>query len=325
MIRTIRRPVALALVLLTATVLTACGSGPSRADSAALVGDRSIGLDSVQAEIRWLLDNVEQAEQAQEQNKLDQFGREVVRSRVVHELVTVAAEREGLEVDPREVDRLIHDNGGVRAIARSTFSEPSRVRGVVRDQLLLQQLTERYRDRLSVRMVGAMVTESSVEATAERTARDLGERIARNPDEAERIIAENGHQPVTEELTLGRTLDRDPELATTAVFGAGEGTVVVIQPSRQRVGWLVALVRDRTVGAPGSGESAAREDGAGQAQQVNPQLRYLAGLRQLQPIAEELGVRINPRYGVWDGAALAPAPSDEELTGYLLESRTVRP
>ncbi len=324
MIRTIRRPVALALVLLTAAVLTACGSGPSRTDSAAIVGDRSIGLDSVQAEIRWLLDNVEQAEQAREQNKLDQFGREVVRSRVVHELVTVAAERENLEVDPREVDRLIRDNGGVRAIARSTFSEPGRVRGVVRDQLLLQQLTERYRDRLSVRMVGALVTESSVEATAERTARDLGERIARNPDEAERIIAENGHQPVTEDLTLGRTLDRDPELATTAVFGAGEGTVVVIQPSRQQVGWLVALVRDRTVGAPGSGEST-QEDGTGQAQSVNPQLRYLAGMRQLQPIAEELGVRINPRYGVWDSAALAPAPSDEELTGYLLESRTVRP
>lgn len=325
MIRTIRRPVALALVLLTATVLTACGSGPSRADSAAIVGDRSIGLDSVQSEIRWLLDNVEQAEQAQEQNKLDQFGREIVRSRVVHELVTVAAEREGLEVDPGEVDRLIRDNGGVQAIARSTFSEPGRVRGVVRDQLLLQQLTGRFRDRLSVSMVGALVTESSVEATAERTARELGERIARNPEEAEKIIAEDGHQPVNEELTLARTLDRDPELATTAVFGAGEGTVVVIQPSRQQVGWLVALVRDRTVGAPGSADSAAHEDSAGQTQPVNPQLLYLAGLRQLQPIAEELGVRINPRYGVWDSAALAPAPNDEELTGYLLESRTVRP
>ncbi|WP_083665810.1 hypothetical protein [Saccharomonospora sp. CUA-673] len=58
--------------------------------------------------------------------------------------------------------------------------------------------------------------------------------------------------------------------------------------------------------------------------QVNPEFLYFAGLRMLQPIAEDVGVRLNPRYGVWDEAALAPAPNEDELTGTLLRSRTVQ-
>ncbi|WP_019814284.1 SurA N-terminal domain-containing protein [Saccharomonospora saliphila] len=323
MTRTIRRPLATVAVLLSAFVLAACGSGPSRVDSAAIVGDRSVGLDEVQSEIRWLIDNVDQAEQAQQQGKLAQFGREVVRSRVVHELVEIAARRERLRVDPAEVDRLIQANGGRETIATTVLAEPGRVRQVVRDQLLLQQLAETYRDRLSVDIVGTLVTESNAQATAEDTARELGERIAADPDAAEAMLREDGHQVLNETFALGETLQQDPELAMSAVFGADEGTVVVVQPSRQQTGWLVALVAERTFG-PSTGRDTAVTDPAA-AQASNPELLYRAGMRQLQPIADELGVRINPRYGVWDAVGMAPAPSEEELTGYQWESRTVQP
>ncbi|EHR63120.1 SurA N-terminal domain-containing protein [Saccharomonospora cyanea] len=313
---TLRRSLGLALTLVTALVLTACGSGPSTVNAAAVVGERTIALDDVQAEIQWLLDNAPQAQQAQQQRKVDQISREIVRSRVVHELLTVARQRENLRVDETEVDALVEGSGGLEAAARNIAVEPSRVRTVARDQLLLEDLGAAYQDRVTVHYVGAMVTGSSVEATDSETARELGRRIAADPADVEAIVRESGHQVVDQRMSLSEALVQDPELAISAVFGAEEGSVVVIQPSQQQVGWLVALIKERTVGE-GTGQPAA--------QQVDPRLLYWVGLRQLQPIADELGVEVNPRFGVWDSAGLALAPSEDEVTGYQWESRTVQP
>ncbi|OQO92519.1 hypothetical protein B1813_10020 [Saccharomonospora piscinae] len=321
MIRTIARPsrrrAGLAVALAASFALTACGSGPSTANAAAVIGDDVIALDDVQDEIQWLLDNAPQAQQAQEQRRVDQVSSEILRSRVVHELLTVAERRERLTVDETEVDSLIDASGGVTEAAKNIAVEPSRVREVARDQLMLEELGARYQDRLSVHFVGAMITESSVEATDSETARELGRSIAADPQRAREIVRDGGHQLVDQRISLSDALTQDPELAISAVFGAEEGTVVVIQPSQQQPGWLVALVEQRSLRS-GGGEKAEGEP-------VDPRLLYWVGLRQLQPIADELGVRLNPRYGVWDEAGMAPAPSEEEVTGYQWESRTVAP
>ncbi|TLW91775.1 hypothetical protein FFT09_12685 [Saccharomonospora piscinae] len=321
MIRTIARPsrrrAGLAVALAASFALTACGSGPSTTNAAAVIGDDVIALDDVQDEIQWLLDNAPQAQQAQEQRRVDQVSSEILRSRVVHELLTVAERRERLTVDETEVDSLIDASGGVTEAAKNIAVEPSRVREVARDQLMLEELGARYQDRLSVHFVGAMITESSVEATDSETARELGRSIAADPQRAREIVRDGGHQLVDQRISLSDALTQDPELAISAVFGAEEGTVVVIQPSQQQPGWLVALVEQRSLRS-GGGENAEGEP-------VDPRLLYWVGLRQLQPIADELGVRLNPRYGVWDEAGMAPAPSEEEVTGYQWESRTVAP
>lgn len=305
------------MALAASFALTACGSGPSTANAAAVIGDDVIALDDVQDEIQWLLDNAPQAQQAQEQRRVDQVSSEILRSRVVHELLTVAERRERLTVDETEVDSLIDASGGVTEAAKNIAVEPSRVREVARDQLMLEELGARYQDRLSVHFVGAMITESSVEATDSETARELGRSIAADPQRAREIVRDGGHQLVDQRISLSDALTQDPELAISAVFGAEEGTVVVIQPSQQQPGWLVALVEQRSLRS-GGGEKAEGEP-------VDPRLLYWVGLRQLQPIADELGVRLNPRYGVWDEAGMAPAPSEEEVTGYQWESRTVAP
>lgn len=308
-----RRPIALLTALLAGFVLAGCGSGPSQADSAAIVGDRSVPLDDVQQEIDWLLDNVPQAQQAQKQRKVDLYAREVVRGRVIHELAQIAAKREGIRADRAEVDELIRGSGGADQVSRSAGVEPGRVRSLASDQVVLQELARKYIGSLSVDLLGTVITGDQPGSSAKEKATALGRRIADDPGSARATVRQAGHQLVDEELDFAETLQNDPELATTAVFGSPKGTVVVIRPSQQQAGWLVGLVTDRRTDK----QAGATEP------QVNPEYLYFAGLRMLQPIAEDVGVRINPRYGVWDEAALSPAPNEEELTGRLLRSRTV--
>ncbi|KID31982.1 hypothetical protein JD82_02612 [Prauserella rugosa] len=313
-IRIMRRPAALFTAAAALLVLAGCGSGPSQVTSAAIVGQRSVPLDGVQQEVHWLLDNVPQMREAQKQRKLDLYAREVVRGRVVHELAEMAAERENVRPEQGEVDRLVRGSGGSAEVARSAGVAPDRVRDLAYDQVVLQKLAEKYIGRLSVEITGTVITQSEPGNSAKEQATALGERIAQQPQRAQAVVRQGGHQLVSEKLDFAEALQNDPELATTAVFGAKEGTVVVIQPSRQQAGWLVGLVSER------------RTDGTAQPLQgqVNPEYLYFAGLRMLQPIAEDVGVRINPRYGVWDEAALSPAPNEDELTGRLLRSRTVQ-
>lgn len=315
MIRIMRRPAALFTAVLAGLVLAGCGTGPSQVTSAAIVGSDSVPLDDVQGEIDWLLHNVPQAKQAQKQGTFDNTARQVVGGRVVHELTRIAAKREGIRADRGEVDRLVQGSGGRAEIARSAGVEPDRVRDLAYDQVVLQKLAEKYLGKLSVKLTGAVITEETPGNSPKEQATRLGERISRQPQQARQVLGQGGRQVVDERLDFAESLQRDPELATTAVFGAQEGTVVVVQPSRQQSGWLVGLVTDR------------RTDGSGQApqgKQVSPEYLYYAGLRMLQPIAEDVGVKLNPRYGVWDEAALAPAPNEDELTGRLFRSRTVQ-
>ncbi|WP_332461470.1 hypothetical protein [Amycolatopsis aidingensis] len=315
--RIIGRPRALFSVLAaSALLLTGCGSGPSQVDSAAIVGDSSVPLGEVQHEIQWLLDNVPAAQQAKQQRKFGNESRKIVQGRIVHELLEVAAQREGLRVDASEATELIESSGGLDAAAKAVQIEPSRVHQVATDQLMLQQLGQKYLQRLSVDLIGTTITEEAPGSTAEDKARALGRKLAADPRGAEQLLRAEGRQVLDRRFVLAEAVQSSPELATSAVFGAREGTVLVIQPSRQQGGWLVALIRDRDTSGSASGGAAA------QAQQPsNPQLLYSVGVRLLQPIADELGIKVNPRYGVWDSAAMTIVSRAEELTGYQFEAR----
>lgn len=305
--RTVRRPVALAFALIATLVLTACGSGPSQVGAAAIVGDHVIPLDDVQQEMRWRLDSMAQEERQQFQ--ADNHGRELVRTRIVHHLLNIVAEREGLQPDQDKVDRIIENSGGAENAASIAGIAPDQVSKVLADHILLQQLGEHYLDRLSVRLVGTMIVEEDMESTAEEQARSLGELIAANPDDAAQVVQDSGYQLVEQELSFEQALQEQPALATSAVFGAQEGTVLMIQPHPRQAVWLVALVQERAV------DAASEQDGD---TEMNPQVLHDAGLRQLQPLADELGVRVNPRYGVWDSTVMAPVPSEEQKAGYQL-------
>lgn len=316
MTRIIRWPKSLLPVLAAVLVLAGCGSGPSQVGSAAIVGDQAIPVAQVRGELQWLLDNVPKVAKMQKSGKLARVSRRIVRGRVLHRLVNVAAREAGVRLDQGKVADLIDSSGGAKAAAKSVGVAPRRVHQLAADQLLLQELGKHYLPRLSVSFVGTAITAEGPSKTAEEKALDLAQRIAAHPRGAEKLIGSAGQQVSMSDLTLREALRKSPGLATSAVFGAEPGTVLVIQPRQGRGGWLVAKVTGRAVDSSGTDV---------QPEQANQRLLYQVGLRMLQPVASRLGVKINPRYGVWDPTTLSIAPSAEKVAGHQLRSRTVRP
>ncbi|MQA09704.1 MAG: hypothetical protein GEU98_14350 [Pseudonocardiaceae bacterium] len=308
------------LVVLTALglALTACGSGPSQANSAAIVGEESVPLGDVQHEIQWMIDNVPQAKQAKQQRKLDNFARQAVSARVMHELISVAAQREKLRVNDSRVSDLINSSGGVQQASKAVGVAPERLRQVARDQLLIEELGRSYLDRLEVSFSGTVIADERPGSTAKDQAMALGRKIAGDPDRADQLIRQASgqqQQSTNQRMTLAQSLSAggDGQLASSALFGTPANTVVVFQPSQQQAAWLVALVEER--------DTRANASASGAGQQASSQVLYQIGVRMLAPLANELGVRINPRYGVWDQVAMTISPNEDQLAGYELPVR----
>ncbi|MGA6165203.1 hypothetical protein [Amycolatopsis magusensis] len=316
--RIMGRPRALFAVLTTGLLLAGCGSGPSQVDSAAIVGDRSVPLESVQREITWLLENSPDAQQAQQQRKLDLNARVVVDGRILHELLAVAAQREGLRADPAQVNELIERSGGAAAIAPRVNTSVERVPEFVSDFLMTQELGAKYASSLAVDVIGTVITEESPGSTAKDQALALAKKIADQPARAGEVISESKLRVLQQPLTVAATQGEQggaEALPGSALFGAKPGTVVVVQPSQQQAGWFVALVKDRTTTSAAPQTPIAPDSEA----------VYQLGKRLLQPIAEELGIKVNPRYGVWDAASMAVLPNAEEATGYQFPAKAVQP
>ncbi|QFU86174.1 hypothetical protein YIM_04775 [Amycolatopsis sp. YIM 10] len=316
--RIMGRPRALFAVLTTGVLLAGCGAGPSQVDSAAIVGDRSVPLEAVQQEIGWLLDNSPDAQQAQQQRKLDLNARMVVDGRILHELISTAAQREGLRADPVQVNELIERSGGAAAIAPRVNTSAERVPEFVSDFLLTQQLGAKYAASLSVDVIGTVITEESPGSTAKDQALALAKKIAEQPERAGEVISESNYRVLDQPLSVAQTQGEQSgaeALPGSALFGAKPGTVVAVQPSQQQAGWLVALVKGRNTAAQGPQTPIAPDSEA----------VYQLGKRLLQPIAEEFGVRVNPRYGVWDIASMSVLPNADEATGYQFPAKAVQP
>jgi len=303
-------------VVATVMLLAGCGSGPSQVGSAVLVGDRAVSVSAVRDALQWQLDNVARVQQLRDADKLPLVSRRLVRRRVVHELVDVASDEVGVRADERDVAKLVDTAGGPSAVSEEAGVPPERVPRLAADQVLLRELGEYYLPRTSVSFVGGVITSEDSSATAEDKARDMAERIAAHPDRAKRLTR-NADEPLRKtDFALRTAIRQAPELATSALFGTEPGTAVAIQPSRGSNGWLVALVTDRTVATSQASDSVSEV--------ADEQLVMRLGLRMLQPVARDLDVRVNPRYGVWDPTEMDIAPNEQEVSGYQFRSRTVR-
>ncbi|HEY3482715.1 MAG TPA: hypothetical protein VGL02_27845, partial [Streptomyces sp.] len=93
------RPRALVAVVAGALLLAGCGSGPSQAGAAAIVGDRAVPLDQVQNLIEKAVREQPYAQKLAAEHKLDLLGRAIVGQLVVHELLTQVSGKEGIPVN----------------------------------------------------------------------------------------------------------------------------------------------------------------------------------------------------------------------------------
>lgn len=309
----IRRCLPALLALTGVLALVSCDAGPSRVGAAAVVGDKRISVDSLQSEFRWLLNNIPQARELQQQKKLESISRYALQVRIRHELIAETARELGLSADPAEVGKLLKAAGGPAKAPQSLLTTPGRARQFIEDIVLLREIGRHYVDRLSVRVVGALIAQEAPGSTSRTRAVELGKAIAADPDRAAELAAQ-ADQPIEGELRLSKVIEgEDAVLAQTPLFAVKPGTVVVTQPDPQQGSvWLVALVQERseTESAPGGKPAEYPDD---RLEQI--------GLQLLRPAAERLGVTISPRYGVWDRAGMTIVDGPEQSQGMLLTAR----
>jgi hypothetical protein len=106
-----------------------------------------------------------------------------------------------------------------------------------------------------------------------------------------------------------------PELATQFLFGTPAGQTVLVQTGESPEEWLVVRIDQRTAEGPARGGPAAALD------RLDADTKDSIGRRLTQPLAERLGVRINPRYGQWDMLSLSVVEPGKQSGTILTDAR----
>lgn len=310
-------------LLVAGVLLAGCGTGPSRVGAAAIVGDdHRITVSEVQDRSAYVLDREGPQAKAQlvRDGQLPMLSRQIVTEEVLHHLATVAAQREGITVDEAELNRAIQERGGPAEIEAGTVFDPESSRERVRDSLISAELGRRALRDLAVSF--HMITEANradalrrVEQLAGGDARQarqvIGEEAVRRQASPDQLAA------VDQTLTGADLVGADGQqgsllqfLAASPLVGVDAGTVVAWRPlqAQQAVPWLIMVVTEQDA------EGAAPADPS----RVDEELLTSIGRRQLTSLADELGVEISPRYGLWDLAAMAVAPNENETEGFIV-------
>ncbi len=278
---------ALVAVAAAGALVSGCG-GPVQAGSAVVVGDSTVPLQQVQTQVNTLLARVP-AEQRQ-QDTAPTLARDIVTNELLHTLLTRASAEQGVTVSDAEVDAFIEQQGGAQALLQNSVLDLEGLRAQAHDFLVATALGRRAAPGLvvTVDLIG-----SSNRSDAEAKARTL----AAGGPTADALFDDTRVARRGVEVSAAT----DTQNAGSVVFGTPVGDVVAYQPDPQQSTWNVFRV------------TARRTDGrpAGAPATLSLQQLYLIGQRTLQPIADDLQVRVNPRYGVWDQVALRVVPADQ--------------
>jgi hypothetical protein len=328
----VRRLFPLVAVVVGLVVLAGCGTGPSRAGAAAVVGDQVVTVDEIQAGLRTAAPDLRVAVDQQgaasgiapgapiPPQLLAQQSRRLVTVMVLHDLIAEQARRDGIVVTPQRVDAALARAGGAEGAAAGSGFDPATVRRLVADQLAAGDIGRQVFDRLQVTID---YTQTPDRATAEALAR----AVAADPARAPQLFGADG--PGATGLTLRPGADQGAGLrssASSVLFGLPEGTVSITPGggSQSRAQdpaqgpWTVIHVSRRTLDAPPNGP------GVTPAAAVDDDTMFGFGLRQLQPLALELGVEVSPRYGAWDPTQLDVVDSPS-AAGVVTPVRTQAP
>lgn len=290
-------------------VVTGCGSGPNQLGAAAIVGQTVIPVEQVQSQLDTALARLDREQRAQlvQGRHLDDISRNIVTLAIRHELLVEAARRERISVTKEEVTKVLDALGGAEQASRGTVITPAGFRVRARDQLIAVKLGRRA-------LEGLAVTVDYTTVTSRNDAFALARRLAEHPDRARELIRAEKDAGAAAMLGARLVAAENPELAAAPVFGVPKGTVVAFPVDQSASQWLVALVRSRTENAP------VANAGAGVVE-PDPEVLEQVGIRQLVPLAADLGVRVNPRYGIWDPVSLAVVPNEDELGGLVMPVR----
>lgn len=307
-----RNPGRVGLVVVAATaslLLAACGSGPSQAGSAAIVGNTAITLDSVQQELSQTLTQPD-VKQAQADGQLDQVSRGILTNQIMHQVTAAAAARYGINVTDADVDAYIAKAGGLDKIVSPDFSAADRF-AAARDEVIEAEYAAGYLNSLSI-------TIDYFEAETQADALTQAKQVAEHPGQFSAMVTtvtnEGGYAITGEAVQLAKyvtTLTQSPGSEDLApLFAAAPGTVVVLNPtpgqSTTQTYWYVMRVDSRT--------GATRGAAAAFTSVAEEEVLATVGAGLLRPVADSLNVQISPRYGLWDSASMQVVADESQAT-----------
>jgi hypothetical protein len=291
-----------AAVAVVGAVISGCG-GPGQAGSAAIIGSEAIPLGPVQDRVAVALS----PEKAAIRNAISsqsvgaggpEFGnadaaRLVVDHVVLHDLLARTAAAEGVAVSDADVDRALAAAG--EGAQSDPLAAPGMQRESVRDGLIASALGAKYIDGLGVTYD---VAQFGTREEAERQ----GKIAAAGGPAADEVFAaataaQTGQQGA--ELRAATT----PSRAGSFLVGIPTGRVMLLpagDPAAPQ--WAVVRIVERRTDLPAAGPSVVGR--------VGSQVLQAVGRRIAQPLALDLGVRVNPRFGVWDPVLMSVVADD---------------
>jgi hypothetical protein len=284
----------LAAVVVVGAVVSGCG-GPEQAGSAVIVGDTSVSLESVQAQLSDALKRVPPA--GLQQDTPAAVARDIVTNEILHGLVERQATARSVTVTDADVDAFIAQQGGTQSLLQNSILDEAGLRQQVRDNLLAAGLAKRA-------VAGLQVTADLVAATTKDEAVADAQKLAVGGSAADALFT----NPQTSQRGIVYTAATTPGIASTVVFGTPVGGTVYFQPNPQQATWIVFRVTGKRTDAPSDPAAVS---------QISQDQLVSIGQRTLQPVADRLGVRVNPRYGVWDPIALRVVAADQVSGGLL--------
>jgi hypothetical protein len=285
---------ALAVVATVGVVVSGCGAGPSQVGSAVIVGTTAVPLEQVQSRLDVALGKTDVVAQlASSGVGAPDIARDVVTGAVMHDLLARTAATEGITVSEADVDAALQESGGADAALSQSLYDLSAIRERVRDRLIAVKHAQRI-------VPGLTITADLVAANSRDDAAAKARVLATGGPEADALFASN---PETSRRNMSYQAVRSPEAASTVLFGLPVGRTAYFQPSPQQGGWIVLRVTDR--------QEDANADPSAAASLGDSDLAAI-GDRLLQPLSEEVGVRVNPRFGVWDPVSMRVVAADQQ-------------
>ncbi len=291
---------------LLAVSVVGCGTGPAKAGSAAIVGDETVNLKTVQERTVTVLKKEPAAKQMQDQGKLDQVSRLVLADEITHKIAEYAGQRENITVDETKVYDAVQEKGGPEAAAKQSEQDATTIYRRTRDVLIMGELARRNLSTLEI-TIDFFQTKDSKEA------KEKAAEVAADPSKMSKFIQEaprtTGGQQASATGQKVRVTE-NPSLVHTMLWGVRPGTVVAFPADEQQSSWMVAMVQQRNTVAATPGEDDLAE-------RIDPRLLAAFGLRIAQYLAADLPIEVNPRYGVWDATDATVVPSAGERAGFV--------
>lgn len=291
---------AVAVAAVVGAVVSGCGGGPSQVGSAVIIGSKAVPIEQVQSRLSVALGKTDTiSELAANGVGPPEIARDVVTRTVLHDLLSRTADEQGIRVTDADVDAKLQRDGGADAALAQTLYDLPALRERLRDRIVAARYAEKV-------VPGLTVTADLVAAASRDDAAQKARVLAAGGPVAEALFAQN---PDMSRRGTQFQAATSPEAAASVLFGLEPGQVAYFQPSPQGE-WIVIQVTDR---------KTQPADPAALADLGESDLATI-GERLMQPVAEQVGVRVNPRYGVWDPISLRVVPADE-ADGAILSPR----